>query len=305
MKLPSLSLLAVAGLLVTPVFGQAPGVAIERGAEIERDQGILKIATELREAGKLLSREQVNEMLKKPEGCAIELPAPQTARLTPPEIAAKAKKGYVRIGWLYLCPRCDHWHLNLAGGYAIDSKGTVATCDHCVRSDREMREGYLIAVDDEEKVYPVKAVLAASEDMDVALLRVEGANFEPLALQDQIVPGDAAFLYSEPFGHAGYFSTGIVNRFYWNSGEPGDPMKLEDAKRLRLNVSTDWAPGSSGAAVMDAFGNAIGHVSRIETRGSEPKGKQPGQTMIAFREAVPARAVMLLAKPATTAAASE
>lgn len=291
------SLVALLFLLsATGAMAQAPGVAIERGAEIERDEGIMKIATELREAGKLASREQVKEMVEKPEGGAVDLPAPQTARLTPPEIAAKAKKGYVRIGWLYLCPRCDHWHLNLAGGYAIDGKGTVATCDHCVRGDLEMREGYLIAVDDEEKVYPVKGVLAASKDMDVALLRVEGGHFEPLALQDQIVPGDAAFLYSEPFGHAGYFSTGIVNRFYWN-GDAGDPMKLEDAKRLRVNVSTDWAPGSSGAAVLDASGNVIGHVSRIETRGAEGKGKQPGQTMIAFREAIPARAVMLLANP--------
>ncbi len=38
---------------------------------------------------------------------------------------------------------------------------------------------------------------------------------------------------------------------------------MDELKSLRLNVSTDWAPGSSGAAVLDQCGNAIGHVSTI------------------------------------------
>ncbi|WP_035608166.1 serine protease [Haloferula sp. BvORR071] len=296
MKLPALLPLAAAALVAIPAFGQAPGVPIEGGGPIEQNQEILKQAGELKAAGKLLNREKVFDLLKSPDKSEVEVIAPHTEKLSPQDVAVRARKGFVRIGWYYLCPRCDHWHLGLAGGYAVDRKGTVATCDHCVRTDREMREGYLVAVDDNEKVYAVNRVLASSEELDAALLQIEGSELEPLPLQDQIVPGDAAFLYSEPFGHAGYFSTGMVNRFYWKSGDAGDAMKLEDAARLRLNVTTDWAPGSSGAAVIDACGNAIGHVSRIETRGGEAKGKEASQTMITFREAVPARGVLLLLK---------
>ena len=46
------------------------------------------------------------------------------------------------------------------------------------------------------------------------------------------------------------------------TGHRGEPL-LDELKALRLNVSTDWAPGSSGAAVLDERGNVIGHVSTI------------------------------------------
>ena len=32
-----------------------------------------------------------------------------------------------------------------------------------------------------------------------------------------------------------------------------------------LHVTTDWAAGSSGAAVLDEYGNAIGHVASTRT----------------------------------------
>jgi hypothetical protein len=88
-------------------------------------------------------------------------------------------------------------------------------------------------------------------------------------------------------------------------------------------VSTDWAPGSSGAAVLDEYGNAIGHVSLVAPMsptgrlakamsaepvkdavavGSEkPKkaGRAPEETVvITLHEAVAARAVRALAQHA-------
>jgi hypothetical protein len=70
-----------------------------------------------------------------------------------------------------------------------------------------------------------------------------------------------------------------------------------------MNVSTDWAPGSSGAAVLDGCGNAIGHVTEIkaETGESTPRGRahendaQPA--VIVLRTAVRAADVVSLVKP--------
>ena len=43
-----------------------------------------------------------------------------------------------------------------------------------------------------------------------------------------------------------------------------EELKASSQKdHLRVNVSTDWAPGSSGSAVLDQCGNVIGHVSTI------------------------------------------
>ncbi|BCU79801.1 serine protease [Luteolibacter sp. LG18] len=287
------AVLLAAGAL--PAFAQAPGVPIEPGVPLSNNPGIVQQAEALKDAGKLLSKEKIAELVEKPVAEPVELLPAKTQPLVSRDVAIAATKGFVRIGWFYLCPKCDHWHLNLAGGYVIDRKGAVVTCHHCVRPDHEMREGYLIAVDAEEKVYAVTSVIAAEKELDAAVLRIEGSALEPLPLQDQVSPGDAAYLYSEPFGHLGYFSAGVVSRFYWKKGESGDAMKFEDAVRLRMNASTEWAPGSSGAALVDACGNAIGHVSTISTLSNDTK-KAGGQTMITLHEAVPARGVMLLLK---------
>ena len=156
--------------------------------------------------------------------------------------------------------------MNLAGGYVITDDGAAVTCYHCVEpKESSMREGYLIALDADNNVLPVTAILGCDKIMDAAIVRVAGKDLTPLALNDRVAPGDPVYLYSDPMHVAGYFSSGMVNRFFWKIGRSGDPTTLGGAKRFRLNVSTDWAPGSSGAAILDACGNAVGHVSVISS----------------------------------------
>ena len=131
-----------------------------------------------------------------------------------------------------------------------------------------------------------------------------------MALNDQVGPGDVAYLLSDPGETQGFFSTGFVNRFYWKETGKHDPQTLEGVRDLRINVSTDWSPGSSGAAVLDGCGNVIGHVSMISTlnRNAGPVNEggpttgptqarvsfQSGSTYVVLHEAVPARGVRLL-----------
>lgn len=293
-------------------FAQAPGVSIESTQPLFKNEPLIEKAKVLREAGKLLTTEKIAEMLKSPQPCAIQLPERGTKPLRGREVADHARSGYVRLGWYYLCPKCDHWHLLLSGGYAI-AKDTVVTCHHCMQTNREMREGYFIAVDSAGNVLPVTAVLAKSQSMDAAILRVEGGEFTPLPLNDSVAPGDLAYCFSDPFDQLGYFSTGIVNRFFWRPDKNGAFNSLEELKSLRVNVSTDWAPGSSGAAVLDECGNVIGHVSTISPMAEtgrpaalspaegKPKNQPPRDSFgsavfITLHEAVPARSVIALAK---------
>ena len=121
---------------------------------------------------------------------------------------------------------------------------------------------------------------------------------EPLPLNPSVRPGDEAWCYSDPFGRSNYFSKGIVNRFFQRSATTG-------AGSVRMNVSTDWAPGSSGSAVLDSCGNAIGHVSEISAQGSKPTAgasapdaNKTSQTYIIFHDAVRAADVLALIKAA-------
>jgi hypothetical protein len=298
-----------------PLRAQGPGVPIERGVSLERDAALLDQAKALRESGKLLDRNRVAELLKAPQPARVGLPAASDRPLAPRDIYKRARAAYARVGWNYRCTKCENWHLNLAGGYAIAPGGVVATCYHVLESDAGTREGCLVAVEADGTVRAVTAVLAARKDLDAAIVRVEGARLEPLALNDQAAPGDAAWLFSEPLRVRGYFSTGTVNRFFWLGKHEGDPATLAGAAKLRMNVGTDWAPGSSGAAVLDACGNAIGHVARIAPMsegGRKPAPKAEGEKpaddhasdtpLITLHEAIPARGVLLLARSMDAAA---
>jgi hypothetical protein len=324
MKTNDILISTLLGLGGITSLAQAPDVPIETQHALLQDEAILAKASTLREAGHLMDTKKVEEQIKNPQPAAIELPAPSTQPLRGREIAARARTAYLRLGWYYICPRCDKWHLNFAGAYPI-SQDAIATCHHCVVPKSDIREGYLIVVDHEGDVLPVTAILARSQTMDVAILRVGGGKLTPLPLQDNVAPGDPVYCFSEPLGQLGYFTTGIVNRFYRKRAAKDPANSLDELKSLRMNVSTDWAPGSSGAAVLDECGNVTGHVITIsplaenrnpgsggsvgekpDTAPSEEKKITPARdrtasaVLITLHEAIPARAVRALANSANS-----
>jgi hypothetical protein len=233
--------------------------------------------------------------------CELVLPAPHTSKLSPRAICAVGNSSHVRVGWAYTTSRNDGWHVNLAGGYFLTADGAVATCYHVADPDSSIKEGCLVAANETGRVFAVTEVLAANRYSDACILRIAGADFTALPLSTNVYPGDAAYCFSDPLDQRGYFSAGIVNRFYQFPGRR--PLSAPDATPYyaptRLNVSTDWAPGSSGSAVMDECANAIGHVSTISAVSEDEISpadnlRLTGPTMIVFHEAVSARDVLRL-----------
>jgi len=259
------------------------------------EQSIIDKARQLIKDQKPISRDEAKKQLLQPKPQAVALLPVKDVVLPLEEVSTLARKSNLRVGYCYLCERCDNWHLNLAGGYAI-SEDVVATCDHVINSATAMREGYLIIVDHEGNVFPVTSVIARSAAMDAAILKVEDAKFSPLPLNSKVKQGSLAFCYSSPMGQHGYFSDGIVNRFYWNGKYQGGEFdKLDASRHLRVNFSTDWAPGSSGSAVVDQAGNAIGHVSEISgmSKNSETSA------YLTVHIGIPAQSVRMLAEAAS------
>src|SRR5262249_42621841 len=153
--------------------------------------------------------------------------------------------------------------------------------------------GCLIAADEDAKVFAVTEVLAANRYSDAALVRISGGVFKPLPLNTNVYPGDQAFCYSDPLEHRGYFSQGVINRFYLYPGRRtvGSAPSAAYAP-MRINVGTDWAPGSSVSAVVEECGNAIGPVSTIAASVEEDPADAAAEPqvpllgMIVFHEAV-------------------
>lgn len=282
-----------AGLLAAATaFAQAPGVKIvhDRGEELTV---LVKQANDYRSAGQLLSFDTVTEQLGR-TSCAVVLPKASGKKLTDRRLWQRSREAHVRVGWHYLCSKCDKWHQNLAGGYFITADGAIATCYHVIKPHADHREAYLVAADEEGHLLPVAEVLAANAVTDTAIVKVHVAKpARPLPLNTDVSPGDGAWCYSDPLGRSSYFSKGIVNRFYY------DQRKGEET--ARMEVSTDWAPGSSGAAVLDECGNAIGHVSEVSSgkaRSSEGSDRAAGagSAVIIFHSAARAADVISLVR---------
>ncbi|MFM8469351.1 MAG: serine protease, partial [Limisphaerales bacterium] len=178
--------------------------------------------------------------------------------------------------------------------------GAVATCHHVGKRPVNFQEGTLVAADVDGRVLPVLAILAADARTDACILRVGAKDLKPLPLATDVAPGDRCFCFSDPLSQRGYFSDGIVNRFLARQSR----RDTNALPATRLNVTTDWAPGSSGSAVLDEFGNASGHVTTISTlpdSGGKANDNEKGKaerTLITLHEAVSARDVRaLIQKP--------
>ena len=281
-------------LAVATGQAQGPGVPIVRDRG-EPPQSMVQQAVVLREQGRLLSAAEVGLQMTR-DHCELKLSPPSARRLNDREIWRRSQQAHVRIGWYYLCHKCSEWHLSLSGGYFITSDGAVATCYHVVEPSEEHLEGYLVAADDDGRLLPVTGVLAANESADTAIIGVTVATpVKPLALNTDVYPGDGAWCYSYPLGRSGYFSKGNVNRFF--------TQKHDGHESIRMDVSTDWGQGSSGAAVLDECGNAIGHVSGISSAGALPRSgtnrtARASSPQIIFHNAARAADVIgLVAKP--------
>ena len=285
----------LAGTFLNVLHAQSPETPIydQDGAAIKQtNQEIIEKALLIREELKALPKDQIDLQMLEPVPAPFETLPPRTTPMSVEDIADHARTANLRVGYCYKCLRCDDWHLSLAGGYAI-AEDIVVTCDHVLATKTKMREGFLVVVDHKGAIACGTAILARSASMDAAIIKVAGAKFMPVPLNSNVRQGSASYCFSQPLGQVGYFSSGIVNRFLWQADYSGqDSESLDALLHLRVNLSTDWAPGSSGSPLFDQSGNVIGHVSTIAALGS---GKSaPPQLMI--HTAVPGKSVQKLSQ---------
>lgn len=249
-------------LPVSDAAAQAPDVPIESAKAIWEDDQVMERLDALCAAGTSLDVAEARKALRTPSPAKIE-PLPQrTQELSGSDVARLARKSFLRLGW-YGGEPGEEPGLYLGAAFAVD-QDIFLTCRHVV-APMEIKAGCLAAIDLAGNVYPVDAVLASDRVSDTALVRVKGTGCEPLALSTDAAPGDRVYCFSEPLDAYGYFDEGIVNRFFRLPPPPRRQISEDAPALVRMHVSVDWAPGSSGAATLDRYGNAVGIVSAIQT----------------------------------------
>ncbi|MCA8966244.1 MAG: trypsin-like peptidase domain-containing protein [Planctomycetes bacterium] len=239
--------------------------AQDRAALVEDEvlQARIEAACErLRGAGKLVS---CADLLKSAGEARAPLAfaeaAPKSPRREPEDVYDLVRKSARIVGHYYLCKECDDWHFSPSSGFCIDAGGLVATCAHVLPADEGMRTAYLVTADLAGNVWPVERVAAQDGWADVAVLATAERGGAALPLASSCRVGSRIYCLSNPDGQFGYFSEGLVARRYlWR--EPADPDGPDDGPRGPalpwLDVTCEFAKGSSGAPIVDATGALVG-----------------------------------------------
>jgi serine protease Do len=252
------------------VSAAIPGVDVDSAADDRAIFQKLERATaELAEKGGVaVKREARLEQCKRTRTDAVRLP--QAGRESTPLDGAEAYRrgaqAAVLIGSAYKCDKCAKWHNTLASGFAITSDGVIATNHHVAAGATGEAMGVMTS---DGRFFPVVEVLATDKAHDVALLRIDAKALAFLPLRDDAPAGTAIRCYSHPANTFGCISEGVIAR-YFHMNEP------ERNGAVFMQITADYARGSSGGPILDAYGNAVGMVASTSPVFTAPPTPAPG-----------------------------
>ena len=265
---------------------------------------------ELRGKGELHT---VSELAKDCDGRRCELAFAPVVKepLAPPLLPARLCRSTLVVGHYYECKDCHDFHFTASSGFAVGKAGVIATCYHLLEDDSGLPAACLVVADWAGNVWPVTSVLAADRAADVALLQCTATNLLPLPLRLDVCAGERIWCLSNPDHLFASFSEGLIARRYVvRSAAPGmaplvDPeaapvghKKVVDQKArvlTFLQVTCEFAVGSSGGPVVDACGNLVGIAQSTTTVFADPE-TEPVETQMVVRSAVPSAALRALLK---------
>ncbi|HEX4200521.1 MAG TPA: DegQ family serine endoprotease [Chthoniobacterales bacterium] len=150
----------------------------------------------------------------------------------------------------------------LGSGVIISADGYILTNNHVVENSKTIQ----VTLSDGRKL--TAKVIGTDPQTDVALLKVEATNLEPITLadSDSAQVGDVVLAIGDPFGLGTTVTEGIIsakNRTRVTSGDADEDFIQTDAA---IN------PGNSGGALVDIEGRLIGINASILSRSGGNQG---------------------------------
>ena len=165
-----------------------------------------------------------------------------------------------------------------ASGFFISPDGLAVTNCHSIAGSLKAT-----ATLSTGECYPIESVLWYDQDIDLAVIRVSRTSTQgvttsafscmELAGADDIRTGDTVYAISNPLGLGLAVSSGIIS----------DTASNADSYALPCIVSSaDISQGSSGGALMNAYGHVIGVTSGAYTYGNSMFLAVPVDTVMAL-----------------------
>jgi len=203
----------------------------------------------------------------------------------------KRKQGVLVVGKCYNCGNCNKTHKGpIATAFAITSDGVCVTNYH-VLADLIEKSPDSLAGDSlyyvstiAGRIYPLDKVLAYSKEGDVAIFRVaiDKTQLDPVPLGASAEGGSFACAITHPQGMFYYYSQGVVAR----------NVSGETAQMDRMEITADYAVGSSGGPIFNQSGQLIGMVS--STRNIYGDGQRREMLQMVVKETIPVSTIKKL-----------
>lgn len=245
---------------------------------------------ELAKSNALLPLDAVRKAAQ-PGPTTLRLPPLRTTKLEGQDLRELALLSTLVVGTYHLCDSCAEWHFVGASGVVVAEGGVVATCWHVLEADPTQKEAKLVVADLAGRVWPVRSVLAFDAASDVCLLATSATDLPPLALDPDVRAGTKVACLSHPDDHFGFYSEGTIARWCMVRDAPIDAPAADRKPGVpMLEVTLDFAKGSSGAPVLDFRGNVVGLAQATQTVLYDDE-KDPTGIQMVFKIASPARAL--------------
>lgn len=230
---------------------------------------------------------EIMKQAKERKSCEVDVPRESRRRMESTDLFDRVRKSTAVAAILFKCPNCPNYHLNCASAFVINKDGVFVTNYHVLDAVNQAKEGKLVFVTADGGLYSAKEVLAADAAKDLAVVKTTGTNLTPLPIAPDVSMGATVYCLSHPRNHFYTFTSGIVNGKIVNN-EKGTPTR-------RLQITADYAVGSSGAAIVNECGSVVGVVSAtstVKTDGTK------GDVQMVWKLTVPSMDLLeLISKP--------
>ena len=196
-----------------------------------------------------------------PSDFKLNLPTASSTNLSPEELYKKRLNSALIFGKMYSCGECPKMHLSLIASATPVTEDGVCLVNYHMVHPIVSREGVLkgdsvyFLTDRDGQIFPIVEVMAYSRDEDAAVIRVDtrGKKLDAIPLGEDAATGSHVNLISHPKQMLYTYTQGYVTRNTMYNYPDRPVLDL-------MEVSADFAEGSSGGPFMDDKGNLVGMV---------------------------------------------
>ncbi|MDR6785238.1 serine protease Do [Pedobacter africanus] len=199
--------------------------------------------------------------LKEGDRVTASLPKAATKLMSSEDIYEQRSKGVIMVGSYYNCGNCNKMHTSLASGAILNDQGICVTNYHVLEKiiDAKQRakagDSLAFVSTMDGRIFPITDILAYTKIGDAAIFKIDtkGEKLSSIPLGQSAKTGARVHAITHPNGYHYFYSEGVVARnvSYATNGADGD----------RMEITADYAKGSSGGPILDSYGNLIGMVS--------------------------------------------